>query len=94
MKLCQYETLLWLFLKVSFLEYREALFGIDDQRSQVTQREFREVALRINSAKSLSLDHPPGLVLRKTTTLLRPPGNEAFPPRIGESGLWVVDEEA
>src|SRR6266849_9551625 len=90
----QDEALLWLFLKGSLLEYREAQFDLDDQLSQISQREFREVAMRMDSDKSLSLDHPPGLVLREATTLLRRPSNEAFPPRIGEVGLRVVDEEA
>ena len=36
-----YEALLWLSLKDSLLEYREGLFDLDDQRSQIAERKFR-----------------------------------------------------
>ena len=55
--------LLWLFLVPSLIECRKGLLDSDDQRSQVVQREFREVALRMDRAEPLSLDDPPGLVL-------------------------------
>ncbi len=89
----QQEALLWLFPRTSLIEGGKSLLDSDDQRSQVTEREFREMALCMDHAESLSLDDPPSLVLRETTPLLCPPHNQGFSPCIAEFGLWVIDEK-
>ena len=78
----------------SLIECRKGLFYSGDQRSQVAQREFREITVRMDHAGSLSLDDPPGLVLRETTALPDCPFDQGFPPRIDEFGLRVNDEKA
>ena len=74
--------LLWLSLTVFAIERCKRLLDNDDQVSQVVQREFQEVTVRMDRAESLSLDDPPGLVLRKTTALPDCPCNQSFSPRI------------
>jgi hypothetical protein len=59
---CQQEALLWLSLMTSLIECRKGLLDSYDQRSQITQREFPEIAVRMDHAQFLSLDEPPGLV--------------------------------
>ena len=53
----------WLSLMASLIECCKGLLDSDDQRSQIAQREFREINVRMDHAESLSLDDPPGLVL-------------------------------
>jgi len=48
----------------------------------------------MDRAESLTLDDPPGLVLRETMALPGCPHDQGFPPRIDKSDLRVVDEKA
>src|SRR5690349_18290287 len=58
------KPLLWLFfLDVSLTDCRQSLLDGSDQRSQVAEREFREVTVRMDRAGWLPLDDLPGLVL-------------------------------
>ena len=57
---CQQEALLWLSLMASLIECRKGLLDSYDQRSQIAQREFREIAVRMDHAESLPLNDLPG----------------------------------
>jgi len=48
----------------------------------------------MDHAQSLPLNDLPGLVLRETTPLISSPRDQGLPPRIDESGLRVIDEQA
>lgn len=78
----------------SLIECHKGLLDSSDQRSQVAEREFREITVRMDHSESLSLDDLSCLVLGEKTALVRCPRDQGFPPGIGEYGLRVVDEGA
>ena len=55
--------LLWFSLLASLIECCQGLLDSGDQRSQVAEREFRKVTVRMDHAESLPLNGLPGLVL-------------------------------
>jgi hypothetical protein len=83
--------LFWLSLTASLTECLKGLLDSGDQRSQIAQREFREVTVCMDHAESLPLDDLPSLVLCEATALPGFPRNQGFPPRVGKFGLRVVN---